>query len=50
MEDSIGLFNACRMGSLSPWQLKLAGKSLGQGLMAAVFLEGSGLVRQEKFR
>ena len=38
------------IGSLSPCQLKLAGKSLGQGLMAAVFLEGSALVRQEKFR
>lgn len=38
------------IGSLSPWQLKLAGKSLGQGLMATVFLEGSALVRQEKFR
>jgi len=33
-----------------PCQLKLAGKTLGQGLMAAVFLEGSALVRQEKFR
>lgn len=43
MEDSTGLFNACRMGSLSPWQLIFLA-TLSEGLMLDVLLGGSTLV------
>lgn len=43
MEDSIGLFNACRMGSLSPWQLNFL-ETPSEGLMLGVGLGGSTLV------
>ena len=43
MEDAIGLFNACRMGSLSPWQLNFLGTP-SEGLLLDVLLGGSTLV------
>lgn len=43
MEDAIGLFNACRMGSLSPWQLNFL-ETPSEGLLLDVLLGGSTLV------